>query len=590
MLSNTNVSTNDVFITGTGNDTVNAGGGDDRIETGDGNDILDGGAGGDTLTGGLGNDTFQFVAANNGSDVIMDFALGDRIKVTDATFTKGLISQGNGTALLANQAQVSADGLHLYIGTNATAGAEIDIRLNTAVAGRWQVNGDALFLNTALVGSVSVSGSPTEGASLVATDNLSDADGLGTLLYQWQSSSDGISWSNVSTDATLDLTEALVGRQVKVVTSYTDGYGVTQSVTSNATAAVANINDTPTLTTLLADQSATAHFLFSHTLVIDSFSDVDSGDSLSLSARLADGNALPAWLHFDSATGAFSGTPTYQYLGNLDIIVTATDSGGANVTDTFTLAVSPPPAITGTAISDVLIGTNNPDTLNSGDGNDFLNGGRGADLMVGGVGNDVYVVDHRFDQITELADGGFDSVSARASHVLADNVENLYLTGSVTLRSGGFFSRKTTTIDLNSDGTGNASDNLLRGNRGHNQLDGLGGNDTLLGGAGADVLQGGTGADRLVGGAGADVFVFAAGDGGTSLAAADMLYDFEDGIDRIALAGGLDFVGLSISQGNGIDTAASNTVIRAGSEECLVVLLNVSPGSITAADFYTLGI
>ncbi|MDP3514693.1 MAG: hypothetical protein Q8S20_18275, partial [Sulfuritalea sp.] len=145
-------------------------------------------------------------------------------------------------------------------------------------------------------------------------------------------------------------------------------------------------------------------------------------------------------------------------------------------------------------------------------------------------------------------------------------------------------------IDLSIDGMGNASDNLLRGNGGHNVLDGLGGNDTLLGGAGADMLNGGTGADRLVGGAGGDVFVFAAGDGGSTLAAADLLYDFEDGIDRIALAGGLDFADLTITQGNGIDTATSSTVIRIGSEEYLAVLLNISPGSITAADFYTLGI
>ncbi|MFH1871886.1 MAG: calcium-binding protein, partial [Pseudomonadota bacterium] len=94
----------------------------------------------------------------------------------------------------------------------------------------------------------------------------------------------------------------------------------------------------------------------------------------------------------------------------------------------------------------------------------------------------------------------------------------------------------------------------------------------------------------LVGGVGADVFVFAAGDGGASLAAADMLYDFEDGIDRIALAGGLDFADLTINQGNGIDTAAGNTVIGTNGGEYLVVLLNVSPGSITAADFYSLGI
>ncbi|MDZ4251029.1 MAG: M10 family metallopeptidase C-terminal domain-containing protein [Sulfuritalea sp.] len=245
--------------------------------------------------------------------------------------------------------------------------------------------------------------------------------------------------------------------------------------------------------------------------------------------------------------------------------------------------------INGGSDNDSLEGGLGNDTLDGGDGNDLLNGGRGADRMQGGSGNDVYVVDNRFDQVTEFADSGIDSVSAKASHVLADHVENLFLTGSVTLRSGGFFSRKTTTFDLSIDGMGNASDNLLRGNRGHNELDGLGGNDTLLGGAGADTLNGGTGADRLVGGAGADVFAFAAGDGGSTLAAADLLYDFEDGIDRIALAGGLDFAGLSITQGNGIDTAASNTVIGTGSGEYLAVLLNISPGSIGALDFYALG-
>ena len=244
----------------------------------------------------------------------------------------------------------------------------------------------------------------------------------------------------------------------------------------------------------------------------------------------------------------------------------------------------------GTAYADTLLGLAGNDNLIGGDGNDRLDGGRGADQMLGGGGNDLYVVDHRFDQISELADSGIDSVSAKASHSLADNVENLYLTGSVTLRSGGFFGRKTVSFDLSIDGTGNEADNLLRGNRGHNQLDGLGGNDTLLGGAGVDVLNGGTGADRLVGGAGPDVFVFAAGDGGAGLAAADMLHDFEDGIDRIALAGGLDFADLSISQGNGTDTAASSMVIRAGSGEYLVVLLHTSASAITGADFQVLGL
>ncbi|MCM2307985.1 MAG: hypothetical protein NDI91_11055 [Sulfuritalea sp.] len=240
--------------------------------------------------------------------------------------------------------------------------------------------------------------------------------------------------------------------------------------------------------------------------------------------------------------------------------------------------------------NDSLAGGAGNDLLNGGDGNDLLNGGHGADQMDGGAGNDLYVVDHRLDQVTEFADGGIDNVSARVSHVLSDNVENLFLIGSATVRSGGFFARKTTTIDLGIDGTGNGSDNLLRGNRGHNELDGLGGNDTLLGGAGADILQGGTGLDRLVGGAGADVFIFAAGDGGSNLAGADMLYDFEDGIDRVALAGGLSFTDLTISQGDGTDTADSNTVIRTSSGEYLVVLLHTSTSAITGLDFQLLGV
>jgi len=89
-----------------------------------------------------------------------------------------------------------------------------------------------------------------------------------------------------------------------------------------------------------------------------------------------------------------------------------------------------------------------------------------------------------------------------------------------------------------------------------------------------------------VGGAGADVFAFGAGDGGAGLAAADMLYDFEDGIDRIALTGGLSFADLTISQGT--DAAAGNTIVRTNSGEYLAVLLNTTPNSVTALDFLML--
>ena len=64
---------------------------------------------------------------------------------------------------------------------------------------------------------------------------------------------------------------------------------------------------------------------FSFTVPAGSFADIDAGDTLSYSATLADGGALPAWLSFDAATQTFSGTPGNADVGSLSVRVTATD-------------------------------------------------------------------------------------------------------------------------------------------------------------------------------------------------------------------------------------------------------------------------
>ena len=61
--------------------------------------------------------------------------------------------------------------------------------------------------------------------------------------------------------------------------------------------------------------------------------------SLSLSASLADGSSLPDWLEFNAETGEFSGTPPEGYEGELDLMVKARDSNGAEALTTFTLTV-----------------------------------------------------------------------------------------------------------------------------------------------------------------------------------------------------------------------------------------------------------
>jgi Ca2+-binding RTX toxin-like protein len=161
-------------------------------------------------------------------------------------------------------------------------------------------------------------------------------------------------------------------------------------------------------------------------------------------------------------------------------------------------------------------GTGN-DTMHSGAGDDYLNGGAGNDSLVGGLGNDVldgavdttgldtfaggvgddsYAVYSSATTIIENAGEGNDTVWTAVSYTLANNLENMYLVGSIS-------------------GTGNAGNNFINGyGAGNHTINGGAGNDSLYGGtdrdtingdAGDDYLNGGAGNDSLVGGLGNDV-------------------------------------------------------------------------------------
>lgn len=94
-------------------------------------------------------------------------------------------------------------------------------------------------------------------------------------------------------------------------------------------------NDAPVIAQALTDQNSLEDQAISITLPQGAFADVD-GDTLSLSAKLANGNALPAWLLF--ANGQFTGTPPANFNGMLDIAVTAND-GALTVSDVFRLTI-----------------------------------------------------------------------------------------------------------------------------------------------------------------------------------------------------------------------------------------------------------
>ncbi|QQG29050.1 tandem-95 repeat protein [Pectobacterium carotovorum] len=118
----------------------------------------------------------------------------------------------------------------------------------------------------------------------------------------------------------------------------TDGSNASVSTTFGLT--VTNVNDAPVVSGTVPPQSVAQDSGLNFTLPSGLFTDVDAGDTLTLSATLADSTALPAWLSFNPATGTFTGTPDNGDVGSLTIKVTATDGSNASVSTTFGLTVT----------------------------------------------------------------------------------------------------------------------------------------------------------------------------------------------------------------------------------------------------------
>ena len=152
-------------------------------------------------------------------------------------------------------------------------------------------------VNDLPAGSVTISGTATQGQILSAGNTLSDPDGLGTITYHW--SRDGTDTG--STGSTYLLTEADVGAVMSVRAAYTDGHGTAEAVDSANTAAVGNVNDLPTGSVTISGTAT-------------------QGQTLSASNNLADLDGLGAityhWLRNGTDTGA---TGTNYVLSEADV-------------------------------------------------------------------------------------------------------------------------------------------------------------------------------------------------------------------------------------------------------------------------------
>ncbi len=165
--------------------------------------------------------------------------------------------------------------------------------------------------------------------------------------------------------------------------------------------------------------------------------------------------------------------------------------------------------ITGGSEADVITGTAADNTLIGGGGNDVLIGGRGNDRLIGGDGDDRYVFRDNTtperDVITELADGGFDTLdfSQMSIPVLVDIPRNIAWHPGRHIPGVSF---------VEAAWGGRANDYMIAGSQAV-RFTGGAGNDVLIGSALNDQLSGGAGNDLLRGRAGQDVLILGDGSG-----------------------------------------------------------------------------
>ena len=118
---------------------------------------------------------------------------------------------------------------------------------------------------------------------------------------------------------------------------FTVGDGAAASVAAEMVISVTADDDDPTVGTTIGPRSATQDVEISLNIA-GSFRDPE-GLALAYTATLMNGDPLPDWLTLGRDSGIFDGTPRNADVGTLDIRVKATDPGGNDVSDDFTLTV-----------------------------------------------------------------------------------------------------------------------------------------------------------------------------------------------------------------------------------------------------------
>jgi Ca2+-binding RTX toxin-like protein len=203
--------------------------------------------------------------------------------------------------------------------------------------------------------------------------------------------------------------------------------------------------------------------------------------------------------------------------------------------------------LVGDNAGDQLLGGSLGDSIHGGSGNDLIVGGAGADGLFGGAGADTFKYTAISDSTATATDlildfqTGSDKIDLTAlgiNHISTiDNgsAEFVFIetTSGASMQINFVGADAIQAGDFNVTGGTNF---YIQGDSGANILIGGAGKDVIDGHDGNDLIIGGGGSDALFGGAGNDTFKYLAASD-SSVSAADTIFDFQTGVDKIDLTG-----------------------------------------------------